>query len=142
MLKENLVKQFRYCHAIANDIVEHNKSKEIQEYAKQFAEIESPLVGGTDADWIRINWGDIYIFLCDNGSIGYQVDPLGAYYGSELIDMWDCTEDDFIKEILSLEAAPIIRNGVTFFESEKSVDEPPMYVPMKQTPKILFLRSE
>lgn len=142
MLKENLVKQFRYCNAIANDIVEHNKSKEIQEYAKQFAEIESPLVGGTDADWIRISWGDIYIFLCDNGSIGYQVDPLGAYYGSELIDMWDCTEDDFIKEILSLEAAPIVRNGVTFFESEKSVDEPPMYVPMKQTPKILFLRSE
>lgn len=131
MLKANLIKQFNYCNAIANDIIEHNKSKEIQEYAKQFAEIESPLVGGTDADWIRINWGDIYIFLCDNGSIGYQVDPLGAY-GSELIDMWDRTEDDFVKEILSLENAPIIRNGVTFFESEKSVDEPPMYIPTKR----------
>lgn len=131
MLKENLVKQFRYCNAIANDIVEHNKSKEIQEYAKQFAEIESPLVGGTDADWIRINWGDIYIFLYDNGGIGYQVDPLGAY-GSELIDMWNCTKDDFVKEILSLEAAPIVRDGITYFESEEEVDEPPMYVPMKQ----------
>lgn len=31
MLKENLVKQIRYCNAIANDIVEHNKSKEIHE---------------------------------------------------------------------------------------------------------------
>lgn len=87
MLKANLIKQFNYCNAIANDIIEHNKSKEIQEYAKQFAEIESPLVGGTGADWIRINWGDIYIFLCDNGSIGYQVDPLASYYGNELIDM-------------------------------------------------------
>ena len=79
MLKNNLVKQFYYCNAIANDIIKHNKSKEIQEYAKQFAEIESPLVGGTYADWIRINWGDIYIFLCDDGHIGYQVDPLGEY---------------------------------------------------------------
>ena len=95
MLKNNLVKQFYYCNAIANDIIKHNKSKKIQEYAKQFAEIESPLVGGTDADWIRINWGDIYIFLCDDGRIGYQVDPLGEY-GSELIDMWDCTENDFV----------------------------------------------
>lgn len=55
MLKDDLVKQFNYSNAIANDIIEHSKSKEIQEYAKQFAEIESPLVGGTDADWIRIN---------------------------------------------------------------------------------------
>ena len=36
MLKNNLVKQFYYCNAIANDIIKHNKSKEIQEYAKQF----------------------------------------------------------------------------------------------------------
>lgn len=131
MLKENLIKWFNYCNAIAEDIVENNKSKEIQEYAQKFAEIESPLVGGTDADWIRINAGDIYIFLCDDGQIGYQVDPL-AEYGGELIDMWNCSKDDFIKEILSLENAPIIRDGVTFFESEKSVDEPPMYMPMKR----------
>lgn len=58
-LKEWLMMQFNYCNAIASDISEHNKSKEIQEYTKQFAEIESPLVGGTDEKWIRINWGDI-----------------------------------------------------------------------------------
>ena len=131
MLKDNLVKQFYYCNAIANDIIKHNKSKEIQEYAKQFAEIESPLVGGTDVDWIRINWGDIYIFLYDDGSIGYQVDPLGVY-GNELIDMWNCTENDFVKEIFSLEPAPIVRNGITFFETEESADEPPTYIPMKE----------
>lgn len=142
MLKENLVKQFRYCNAIANDIVEHNKSKEIQEYAKQFAEIESPLVGGTDADWIRINWGDIYIFLCDNGSIGYQVDPLGAY-GSELIDMWNCTENDFVKEILSLEAAPIVRDGITFFEAEESVKWILQYYLMEQKLiTFIFLKNQ
>ena len=60
-LKEWLMMQFNYCNAIASDISEHNKSKEIQEYTKQFAEIESPLVGGTDEKWIRINWGDIYM---------------------------------------------------------------------------------
>ena len=45
--------------------------------------------------------------------------------------MWGCTKDDFIKEILSLENAPIIRDGFTYFESEDSVSEPPMYIPMK-----------
>lgn len=124
MLKNNLVKQFYYCNAIANDIIKHNKSKEIQEYAKQFAEIESPLVGGTYADWIRINWGDIYIFLCDDGHIGYQVDPLGEY-GGELIDMWDCTENNFVKEIFSLETGtsyckPIICRTTSKFLSNQA----------------------
>lgn len=130
-LKENLIKQFNYCNAIAEDILQNNKSKEIQEYTKKFAEIESPLVGGTDSDWIRINWGDIYIFLCDNGDVGYQVDPL-AEYGGELIDMWNCTKEDFINAILSLEDAPIIRDGITYFEADESVDEPGMYIVMKR----------
>lgn len=50
--KASLIKQFNYCNAIATDILDNNKSKEIQEYAKKFAEIESPLVGGTEAEWI------------------------------------------------------------------------------------------
>lgn len=129
-LKQNLVKQFNYCCAIADDIIANNKSKDIQEYAKKFAEIESPLVGGTDAEWIRINWGDIYIFLCDNGDVEYQVDPMGEY-GGELIDIWNCSKDYFINEILSLEDTPIIRDGFTYFSSEDEVDEPPMYIPMK-----------
>ena len=45
--------------------------------------------------------------------------------------MWNCTENDFVKEILSLETTPIIRDGITFFEAEESVSEPPMYIPMK-----------
>ena len=130
-LKVNLIKQFNYCNAIAEDILQNNKSKEIQEYTKKFAEIESPLVGGTDADWIRINWGDIYIFLSDNGDVGYQVDPL-AEYGGELIDMWNCKKEDFINAILSLEDAPIIRDGITYFEADESVDEPGMYIVMKR----------
>ena len=107
-LKEWLMMQFNYCNAIASDISEHNKSKEIQEYTKQFAEIESPLVGGTDEKWIRINWGDIYIYLYDDGSIRYQLDPLGGY-GSELIDTFD--SKSFTAEILTLKTAPVIRNN-------------------------------
>ena len=37
--KASLIKQFNYCNAIATDILDNNKSKEIQEYAKKFAEI-------------------------------------------------------------------------------------------------------
>lgn len=132
----SLIKQFNHCNAIAADILDNNKSKEIQEYAKKFAEIESPLVGGTEAEWIRINWGDIYIFLCDDGNIRYQVDPLGEY-GDELIDMWNCEREDFIKAILSLEEPPIIRDGVTIYESADPIEEPDLYVPMKQRKKYI-----
>lgn len=140
-IKENLVKQFNYCNAIASDIIANGKSKEVQEYAKQFAEIESPLVGGTDADWIRVRWGDIYIFLYDDGNIEYQVDPVGFYYG-ELIAMCGCTKDDFIKEIQSLGDAPIVRDGYTYYESEDSVGEPPVYIPMKSREKHNFIQEK
>ena len=43
--KASLIKQFNYCNAIATDILDNNKSKEIQEYAKKFAEIEQMLIG-------------------------------------------------------------------------------------------------
>lgn len=128
-LKEWLMMQFNYCNAIASDILEHNKSKETQEYAKQFAEIESPLVGGTDEKWICINWGDIYIYLYDDGSIRYQLDPLGGY-GSELIDTFD--SKSFTAEILTLKTAPVIRNNVVCYEEETGYpDDIPMYIPMK-----------
>lgn len=130
-LKEYLMMQFNYCNAIAADILEHNKSKEIQEYAKQFAQIESPLVGGTgvDANWIRINWGDIYIYLYDNGSIRYQLDPLSGC-GGELINTFE--KGGFIAAILTLEEAPVIRNGVLYYEEETGYpDDVPMYIPMK-----------
>lgn len=128
-LKEWLMMQFNYCNAIASDISEHNKSKEIQEYAKQFAEIESPLVGGTDEKWIRINWGDIYIYLYEDGRIRYQLDTLGGY-GSELIDTFDSRS--FTAEILTLETAPVVRNNVVCYEEETGyLDDIPMYVPMK-----------
>lgn len=87
----------------------------IQEYVKQFAQIESPVADGTDVDWIRINWGDIYIFLYDNGSIRYQLDPHNGY-GNELIDTFE--RGRFTAEILTLEEAPVARNGVLYYEEE------------------------
>lgn len=128
-LKEYLMMQFNYCNAIAIDILEHNKSKKIQEYVKQFAQIESPVADGTDVDWIRINWGDIYIFLYDNGSIRYQLDPHNGY-GNELIDTFE--RGRFTAEILTLEEAPVARNGVLYYEEETGYpDDVPMYIPMR-----------
>lgn len=123
MTKENLIKQFEYCYAIAEDIINNHKTKEVQEYAKQFAEIESPLVGGTEANWIRINWCDIYIFLCDNGEVVYQVDPFGEY-GGELINKKNCSKESFITEILRLK-----------LEEDLLDYEIPMYIPMKKEVK-------
>lgn len=120
MKKENSIEQFEYCYTRMEDIIKHHKSLEIQEYAKQFAEIESPLVGGTEAPWIRINWCDIYIFLCNNGDIIYQVDPFGEY-GGELLDKKNYSKESFIAEILKLES-----------EEELLDCEVPMYIPMKK----------
>lgn len=84
-VKEVIKRQLEFCNAIAQDIIANEKSKEVQEYTQQFAEIESPLVGGTEAKWIRINWGDVYIFIHDDGSFWYHLDGLGEY-GGELIE--------------------------------------------------------
>lgn len=130
--KGNLLKQFHYCNEIAEDILANGKTKEVQKYAMQFAEIESPLVGGTDAEWIRINWGDIYIFLCDDGQIGYQVDPFGAY-GAELIDMWNYPEGEFAKAIISLGSLPVAKDELIYFSEEWEVEAPTKtYIPIKQ----------
>ena len=136
--RENLVRQFNYCNAIVKDIIKHNRSKEVQEYAKGFAEIESPIVGGTDADWIRIHWGDIYIFLHNDGKIDYQVDPLDEY-GGELIEVSGNLTDKvmlnkkFIQEILSLESLPIVRDGVVCYDVDMLTVAPLIkYKPMRK----------
>lgn len=84
-------------------LLANNKSLEAQKEIKYnrrydgfLIEIESPLVGGTDADWIRLCYDDVYLFLCDDGSEWYQLDPLGEY-GGELIDVR--SYDDFVKEL-------------------------------------------
>lgn len=84
-------------------LLKNNKSLEAQKeirdnrkYDGFLIEIESPLVGGTDADWIRLYYDDVYLFLHDNGKEQYQLDPL-AEYGGELIDVE--TYDDFVKEL-------------------------------------------
>ena len=104
-LKNVILEQLNYCNEIVKDILKYDKSKEIQLYAKQYAEVESPLIGGTEADWIRINFGDIYIFLHDNGEIQYQLDPIGNY-GEELIDIYGSL-NDFIEEIQRLDEEKI-----------------------------------
>lgn len=136
--RERLISQFKYCNAIAEDIIKYNKSKEVQEYAQDFAEIESPIVGGTDADWIRIHWGDIYIFLHNDGKIDYQVDPLDEY-GGELIEVSGSLTDKaildkkFIQCILSLESLPIIRDGIVYYDNLLLLPTPLLkYKPMRK----------
>lgn len=97
--RELIMRQFSYCEAIADDIINHNASEEVIKYAKKYAEIESPMTEETDAAWVRVNWGDIYIFIhfdedlylnerkiSFTGKITYQVDAIGGY-GGELIDV-------------------------------------------------------
>lgn len=85
-LREATIKQFEYCKAIAEDIIANGKSLDIIKYTKQFAQIESPMTGETQANWIRIQFSNIYIFLHDDGRIDYQLDFEHAY-GGELIDV-------------------------------------------------------
>ena len=129
-LKEATIKQFEYCKAIAEDILANGKTKEVQEYAKKYAEIESPLVGGTDAEWIRINWGDIYIFLHDNGRIHYQLDPHGEY-GGELIDVQ--SEAEFMELFDKFSEEELVEHHYTLNEnSDYSEDCPKEYLSINE----------
>ena len=91
-LREATIKQFEYCKAIVEDIIANGKSLDIIKYTKQFAQIESPMTGETQANWIRIQFSNIYIFLHDDGETWYQLDFAHAY-GGELIDAY--SEEDF-----------------------------------------------
>ena len=123
-IKEMVKQQFNYCKAIADDILANRKSKEVQQYAQGFAEIESPLVG-VDVDWIRINWGDIYIFIHDNRNIEYQLDPLREY-GGEMIDVY--SEEEFWEQLDTLTDDEIINNHYCKWDDYET-DCPGKYVP-------------
>lgn len=87
-------------------LIANNKSLEAQSEIKNnrryggfLIEIESPLVGGTDADWIRLCYDDVYLFLHDDGTEWYQLDPLSEY-GGELIDAR--SYEDFVMELKAI----------------------------------------
>lgn len=92
-IKDVAREQFAYCKQIADDIVKHGASEAVQRHANEYAEVESPVIGGTSADWVRINYGGIYIFLeaneglpfTLNGKIIVQLDFI-AEYGAESIE--------------------------------------------------------
>ena len=104
-LKTIIKKEFQFCLDIMKDIEKHNGSEEIQRYAQEWAEIESPVVGGTDAPWIRINWDGIYIMMIldkENHLTDvrmFQLDFEGCY-GAELIDCFEL--EDFYHELNNL----------------------------------------
>lgn len=68
-------------------------------------EIESDITGETDAEWVRLNYGDCYLFILDDGTEWYQYDPVGCY-GAELIDVK--SYDDFIKALSELDENLIV----------------------------------
>lgn len=137
-LKEIILKQLNYCSAIADDIIKHNASRDILNYTKKWAEIESPMTNEIDCMWIRICWGDIYIFLyideykyqwgeiCFTGKIVYQLDGLGEY-GGELIDV--STKEIFKEQLNDLSDFEILDHS--YMESENgdySEYEPKKYI--------------
>lgn len=121
-IKEAMIKQFEYCYSIAQDIIKNEgiDVKGVIEHAKKYAEIESPMTGETDACWIRISYGEIYLFIhfheptyrktgCVTfvNKISYQLDTIGAY-GAELIDEDDALE--FIKKLAIMDEEKILEN--------------------------------
>ncbi len=137
--RENLVRQFNYCNAIAEDIIrhKHNRLSDVQEYAKNFAEIENCFVEEGHKGYIRINWGSIYIFLYDDEEICYLVDPFWGCCGNLIEVMGNLKnkamlDEKFIQEILSLETLPIVRNGISFYDVNRIAPTPPFdYKPMR-----------
>ncbi len=116
-----------YCKAIVDDIIDNNRSLEVQKYAQQFAEIESKELGNTEADWIRINYGSIYIYMYNSGipnHVRYELDPFG-YYGTETVSICDCSVEQF-KEAVKIELSTNNYDDFDDFEPDEH------YVPYKK----------
>lgn len=125
-LRDAIKEQFFYCEMIAYDILKNEKSPQVQYYAANHAEIQSPVVGGTDGDWIRINFADIYIYLHDDGTIQYQLDAEGS--GGELINVF--SDEKFNKELdkISDEALEKALN-LESVDGDYSAEVPIKYMP-------------
>lgn len=136
-IKEVIFKQLNYCNAIAVDIIKNNASEEVINHAKKWVQVESPITGETDAPWIRVNYGDIYVFanldeaeLMKNnikftGQMRYQLDGLGEY-GAELIDVNSI--QDFKEKLTGLTEKEIIEQHYVFQENgDYSADAPQEY---------------
>lgn len=93
---EHLLDARKYLLANNKSLDAQKEIRDNRRYDGFLMEIESPLVGGTDADWIRLCYDDVYLFLHDDGTEWYQLDPL-CEYGGELIDAR--SYDDFVMEL-------------------------------------------
>lgn len=100
--------QLDLCKAIADDIVKHNASKRVCQYADGFAMIESPYGtrGGYDGnDFVRINFGEAYAYVyvgdvhLPTGEVSWNNDEMGVKHDT----IYDGTIDDL--EAMSLEEA-------------------------------------
>lgn len=107
---EDLLKCIKIKDEILSDGITKNNIEKLQTNHRSF-EIESPLTGETMADWIRINYNGVYVFIhLDNenkpsGNYWYQLDYIGSY-GLELI--WTETITDFMKNLMKLTEAEIL----------------------------------
>ena len=87
---------------------EHNCSKAAQMeirndklYDGFLVEIESAVVGGTNCDWIRLCYDDVYLYfhgedILSETKESYEYDPYGEY-GAELITA--DTHEDFLRQL-------------------------------------------
>ena len=117
--------QVLYCDDIVQDIIRHDASADVLKYAQKFAEIENPLLGNTDVDWVRINFDAIYVYVRkENGEYEatWHLDPEGGY-GAELIIMDKASASDFAREVEEY----LVHNSE---KCEGDFEEPPTYVPM------------
>lgn len=132
-VKEIVLLELDHSLSILDDIVKNNKSIDVQGYAKAYADIESPVIGGTDAPWIRIQCGGVYIYdYLDSPEVRYQLD-FQCGCGGELIDVYSI--EDFLQELQKLSDEEIIKSDSDledeWFNGNFMEDWTPVtYVPM------------
>ena len=102
-IKKQAIEDMSICIAARDYLLERGKSKEAireiygnKKMFGKYLEIEAEILGNTGADWIRLNVGDVYLFMLEDGTEWYQLDPLSEY-GAELIDV--LTYDEFKKKL-------------------------------------------
>lgn len=106
----DLVKTAKLKDEIIRSDITRESIESFQKGHREF-EIESPLTGETDAEWVRINYNGIYIYIHldndnkANGNLWYQLDYIGSY-GLELI--WTDSITEFMKQLMELTETEIM----------------------------------
>lgn len=112
-LRGDILHDMKKLENLKNHILRNNKSEDFQIQVNGMlgVELESPATD-VDVPWIRLNYAECYLYIHDDGTFWYQLDPMHGC-GAEIINVK--TYDEFVKAVEELTDEVIDKNYVEWW---------------------------